>query len=115
MAHEMVVQLAVTGAFGTDDDFDLRTQLERELAIALTAELAGECGRGEIEDGRMSVPLTGVADPTIALHVVKAVLAQLQVLHRATVLLETRSEADPDDIDRQVLWPVHHPTAARVA
>ena len=114
MAHEMIVQLPVTGAFGTDDDFDLRTQLERELAGALAADLAGECGRGEIEGGRMSVPLTGVTDPVVTLRVVKAVLAQFQVLHRATVVLETRSEADPDDIDRQIVWPLQH-VSIRVA
>ena len=115
MAHEMVVQLPVTGAFGTDDDFDLRTQLEREFATALAAEMAGECGRGEIEGGRMSVPLTGVADPVVTLRVVKEVLTQFQVLHRATVVLETRCEADPDDIDRQIVWPLHHNAPVRVA
>ncbi len=115
MTHEMIVQIPVTGAFGTDADFDLRTQLERELAIALTAELAGECGRGEIEGGRMSVPLTGITDPALALRLVKDVLTQIQILHRATVVLETRSEADPDDIDRQIVWPLHHSAPARVA
>ena len=104
MAHEMSVQLAVTGAFGSDDDFDLLVRLERDLASAL-ADLA-ECGRGEIEDGRMSVPLTDVADPADALRVVTDVLTRLHVLHRATVSLETRCELDPDDIDRQILWPL---------
>lgn len=115
MEHEMIVQLPATGAFGTDEDFDLRTRLECELTSALAAERAGECGRGGIEDGRMSVPLTAVIDPAVTLRVVKGVLTRLQVLHRATVVLETRSEADPDDIDRQIVWPLHHSTPARVA
>lgn len=114
MDHEMVVQLPVTGTVGTDDDFDLRTRLERELATALAVELAGDCGRGEIEDGRMSVPLTGVSDPIATLRIVKHVLSQLQLLNQATVVLERRCETDPDDIDRQVVWPLHH-GAARVA
>jgi hypothetical protein len=114
MAHAMIVQLPVTGAFGTDEDFDLRTQLERDLGAALNREGAGECGRGEIDDGRMSVSLETVADPVLVLRVVKDVLARLKQLHRATVVLETRCEADPDDIDRQILWPLH-PTPVRVA
>ena len=116
MAHALVVQLPVTGAFGTDDDFDLRTQLERELGAALAREGAGECGRGEIDAGRMSVPVEGVADIAATLRVVTDVLARLKQSHRATVVLETRCEADPDDIDRQILWPAHPaPTPARVA
>jgi hypothetical protein len=110
----MIVQLPVTGAFGTDEDFDLRTLLEKELGAALARELAGECDRGEIEDGRMSVYLEAITDPIRALHVVKAVLGQLKVLHRAVVVLETRCEADPDDIVRQTLWPAH-PAPVRVA
>lgn len=109
MAHALVVQLPVTGAFGTDDDFDLRTQLERELGAALTRERAGECGRGEIDAGHMSVHIEGVADADAALRVVTDVLVRLKQLHRATVVLETRCEADPDDIDCQILWPLHHP------
>jgi hypothetical protein len=106
----MIVQLPVTGAFGTDDDFDLRTLLERELEVALAAELAGECGRGEIAEGRMCVCLEAITDPAIALRVVKDVLARHKVLHRAVVVLETRSEGDSDDINRQVLWaPPHAP------
>lgn len=115
MAHEMVVQLPVTGTFGTDEDFDLRTRLERELGAALAAEPACECGRGEIEGGRLSVPLTALTDPIAVLRVVKDVLARLQVLHRATVVLETRCEIDPDDIERQVVWPLHHSAPVRVA
>ena len=115
MAHAMIVQLPVTGAFGTDADFDLRTQFERELGAALARERAGECGRGEIDDGRMCVQVENVADAAVALRVVTDVLARLEQLHRATVVLETRCEADPDDIDRQTLWPLHHPAPARVA
>ena len=115
MAHAMIVQLPVTGAFGTDADFDLRTQVERELGAALARERAGECGRGEIDDGRMCVHVENVADAAAALRVVTDVLARLKQLHRATVVLETRCEADPDDIDRQTLWPIHHPAPARVA
>jgi len=113
MAYEMSVQLAVTGAFGTDADFDLQIQLERDLAATLTG--LAECGRGEIERGRMSVPLTDIADPDGVLRVVKNVLVQLEVLHRATVVLERRCEADPDDIDREVLLPLSHATPFRVA
>ena len=112
MTLGMIVQLPVTGAFGTDADFDLRTQLERELNAALVAEGAGECGRGETDTGRMSVYLESVSDPNATLRVVKDVLARHKLLSRATVVLETRSEADPDDIDRLTLWPLH---AARVA
>jgi len=110
----MIVQLPVTGAFGTDEDFDLRTQLEKELGLALAHERVGECGRGETDGGRMSVYLESIADPIVALRIVKDVLTRLKQLHRATVVLETRCEADPDDIDRQILWPVQH-TPARVA
>ncbi len=107
MACGMIVQLPVTGAFGSDEDFDLRTQLERDLGAALAAERAGECGRGEIEGGRMRVHLESVTDPDLTLRVVKDVLARRAVLPRAVVLLETRSEIDPDDFDRQVIWGAH--------
>jgi hypothetical protein len=111
----MLIQLPVTGAFGTDDDFDLRVQLERELGAALSAAQAGECGRGEIEGGRMSIVLESIAEPPRAFQIAKDVLARMKVLHRAVVVLETRCEADPDDIDRQTLWPLQHPSPARVA
>jgi hypothetical protein len=107
MACGIIVQLPVTGAFGTDDDFDLRILLEKELGVALARELAGECDHGEIEDGRMSVYLEAITDPIRALHVVKTVLGQLKVLSRAVVVLETHCEADPDDIVQQTLWPAH--------
>ena len=115
MACGIIVQLPVTGAFGTDEDFDLRTQLERELEAALSAELAGECGRGGIEGGRMCIRLEAITDPALALRVVKDVLARFKVLHRAIVVLETRSEVDPDDIDREILWSVSHATPVGAA
>jgi hypothetical protein len=115
MACGLIVQLPVTGACGTDEDFDLRTELEKELGIALAHEQLGECGRGETDSGCMSVYLESIADPIVALRVVKDVLMRLKQLQRATVVLETRCEADPDDIDRQTLWPVHHNSPARVA
>lgn len=114
MAHGMIVQLPVTGAFGTDEDFDLRNQLEKELGAVFVRERLGECGRGEIEGGRMTVTLEAVTDPGAALRVVKDVLTRLKQLNRAVIVLETRCEADPDDIDRQTLWPTQH-TPARVA
>lgn len=112
MTFGMVVQLPVTGAFGTDEEFDLRTQLERDFGAALVAHCAGECGRGDTDAGRMSIYLEAVTDPNLTLRVVKDVLAQHKLLHRAVVVLETRSEADPDDIDRRTLWPLQ---AASVA
>ncbi|VTR92642.1 unnamed protein product [Gemmata massiliana] len=114
MTFEMVVQLPVTGAFGTDEEFDLRTRLERDFNAALVAENAGESGRGETDDGRMSVYLESVTDHDAALRIVKDVLVRHKLLHRVTVLLETRCEADSDDIERRVLWPLQS-AAVRVA
>jgi hypothetical protein len=114
MGSGMIVQLPVTGAFGTDEDFDLRNLLERELGAALTAAQVGECGRGGIEAGRMRVCLEGISDHARALEIVKGVLAGMKLLHRAVIALETRCEADPDEIDHQTLWPIQA-SAARVA
>lgn len=111
MALALVVQLPANGPFGTDDDFELCSRLEHELSAALGT--AGECDRAHIEAGSISVRIEAVAELGAAFRAVKEALARLSVLHRATVLLETRCEADPDDIDRQALWPVV--SAARVA
>jgi hypothetical protein len=115
MGSGMTVQLPVTGAFGTDEDFDLRILLERELGVALAAAQAGECGRGEIDGGRMCVRLEAISDPARALEVVRGVLSGLKLLHRAVVALERRCEADPDEIDRQILWPAQPSSTTRVA
>lgn len=114
MGRGMIVQLPVTGAFGSDEDFDLRNLLERELGAALAAAAAGECGRGEIDAGQMCVYLESIRDPARTLDIVKGVLAGMKLLHRAVIALETRCEADPDEIDRQILWPAQT-SAARVA
>ena len=115
MGSGMIVQLPVTGAFGTDEDFDLRNLLERQLGAALVAAQLGECGRGEIEAGRMCVCLESISDPARALDIVKGVLAGLKLLPRAVITLERRCAADPDEIDRQILWPAQPSSAARVA
>ncbi|QJW96720.1 hypothetical protein [Frigoriglobus tundricola] len=114
MAYVMIVQLPVTGAYGSDEDFDLRTQLERDLASALARARAGEVARGEIDGGRMSVVLESFTDVDFTLGVVKDVLARLKQLHRATVVLETNCEADPDDVDRETLWPIRHTSPVRI-
>lgn len=110
MARAMLVQVPATGPFGSDEDFDLCSRLARELAAALGP--AGECDRGQIDAGRIGIRVEAVEDPICALRAVKEALARCSVLHRASVQLETRCEVDPDDIDRQVLWPLQ---AARVA
>ncbi len=112
MTFAMVVRLPVTGAFGTDEDFDLRTLLERELNAALIANGAGECGLGGTDAGVASIPLEAVSDPDATLRIVQEVLTRHNLLYRVTVVLETPGE-DPDDIDRQVIWPVQ--SMARVA
>lgn len=114
MGSGMIIQLPVTGAFGTDEDFDLRNLLERELGAALAAAQVGECGRGEIEAGRMRVCLEAISDHARALEVVKGVLSGMELLHCAVIALETRCAADPDEIDRRTLWPAQT-SAARVA
>lgn len=111
MALALVVQLPANGSFGTDDDFELCSQLERELGAALGP--AGECDRGHIEAGRISVRIEAVTNSADALRAATEALARMRALHRATVLLEARCAADPDDVDRQQLWPA--PQAARVA
>jgi hypothetical protein len=111
MARALLVQLPANGPFGTDDDFELCARLEHALSAALGA--AGECDRGQIDAGRICVRVEAVADPVEALQAVKDALGRLNVLHRAAVVLETRCATDPDDIDRQPLWPIPH--AARVA
>lgn len=108
MTHSMIVQLPVTVAFGTDAEFDLRVQLERELASALTAARAGECAGGAIDSSHMNIHLERIADPPAALHLIKDVLAAAGQLPRAVIALETRPAADPDDRDLQVLWPHNH-------
>ena len=105
MAFGMIVQLPVSVAYGTDEEFDLRVRLERELATALAAAKAGECSGGEIDTSHMNLRLDGIADPVPALAATKEVLARSGLLSRAVVVLETRCESDPDERDCQVLWP----------
>ena len=115
MTFGMIVQLPVSVAFGSDEEFDLRVRLERELATALAEARAGECAGGEIDTSYLKLHLEAISDPNPALEVVKAVLARAEVLGRAVVVLETRCQADPDDRDWQVLWPPNYSGAFRVA
>ena len=104
MTRGMVVRVPVTVAFGTDEEFDLRAKLERELAAALRGTGTGESAGGEIDTSHMRLYLDGVEDPVQTREVVKDVLARAGLLHRAEVILETRCELDPDDCDWQILW-----------
>jgi hypothetical protein len=115
MTFGMIVQLPVSVAFGSDEEFDLRVRLERELSAALAEAGAGECAGGEIDTSHLKLHLEAIVDPRSALDVTKAVLARAEVLGRAVVVLETRCEADPDDRDWQVLWPPNYSGAFRVA
>jgi|SRR5580700_1741519 hypothetical protein len=115
MAFGIIVQLPVSVAFGTDEEFDLRVRLERELSSALAAAGAGMCVGGEIDATHMKFQLETHLSPTTALDVAKTVLTRSGLLSRATVMLETSCEADPDDRDLQVLWPPNHSGVFRVA
>jgi hypothetical protein len=115
MTFGMIVQLPVSVAFGTDEEFDLRVRLERELGAALAAARAGECAGGGIDTSHLSLHLDKVSDPPAALGVVKDVLSGAGLLGRAVVVLETRCPNDPDDPDRQVLWPPSTSGVTRVA
>ena len=115
MTYTMIVQLPVSVAFGTDEEFDLRVRLERELATAFTRAGAGECAGGGIDTTHMNIQLEGISDPPAALGVVKDVLTSSGLLARSLVVLETRSAADPDDRDLEVLWPHNYTGLVRVA
>lgn len=115
MTSGLIVQLPVSVPFGTDEEFDLRVQLERELATALAGTATGEYAGGEIDTSHMNLRLDAVADPVRVLVVVKEVLARNGQLWRATIVLESRCEADPDDRDWQVVWPPNHSGVFRVA
>lgn len=115
MTSGLIVQLPVSVPFGTDEEFDLRVRLERELAAALTTVRAGEYAGGEIDTSHMKLRLGGFADPTELLALVKDVLSRHGQLWRATIALETPCAADPDDKDWQVVWPPNHTGVFRVA
>jgi hypothetical protein len=105
MPAVMIVQLPVTVAYGTDEEFDLRVRLHQELATALQAANAGECATSEIDTAHIKFHLQGFLNPTASLNVVKDILSRAGLLSRAVVLLETRNKLDSDDHNWQVLWP----------
>lgn len=107
MTYGMIVQVPVSVAFGTDEEFDLRVQLESDLTRALTSAGAGECIGGGIDTSHLNLHFDGIADPALALSLLKQVLAAAGQLNRAVITLERPSAADADDRDQQVLWPAH--------
>jgi hypothetical protein len=115
MTYGMIVQLPVSVAFGTDEEFDLRVRLERELSHALASARAGTCSGGGIDTAHMHLHLDGIADPTLGLSLVKDVLSAAGLLGRSVIVLETRCASDPDDRDLKVLWPTNHTGMFRVA
>jgi hypothetical protein len=111
----MIVQIPVTVAFGTDEEFDLRVRLEHDLSAAFAYARVGECAGGGIDTSHLNLQIEGISDPPAALGVVKGVLAGAGLLGRALVVLETRSPHDPDDRDHKVLWPTNYSGMFRVA
>lgn len=115
MTAGMIVQLPVTVAFGTDEEFDLRVRLEREFTAALTTAGAGRCESSEIDTSHMKLHLGGVTNPTATLNIAKEVLTRAGLLGRAVITLETRNKLDPDDHTWQVLWPPTQPSVVKSA
>lgn len=115
MTVGMIVRIPVTVAFGTDEEFDLRVRLERDLGLALITVGVGECAGGEIDSSHLLLHVAKVADPVSALSVTQDVLARAGLLTRSEIVLETRSKADPDEPIWQVLWPAAQPPVARSA
>jgi hypothetical protein len=105
MTYGMTVQLPVSVAFGTDEEFDLRVQLESDLTRALASARAGECVGGGIDTSHLNLQFDGISDPSVALSLLKQVLSAAGQLSRAVIVLEIPSPGDPDDRDQQVLWP----------
>jgi hypothetical protein len=114
MMYGMLVQLPVSVAFGTDEEFDLRVQLESDLTRALTAARAGECVGGGIDTSHLTLQFDGISDPPLALGLLKQVLAAAGQLNRAVIVLEKPSAVDPDERDQQILWPLHRADTVRV-
>jgi hypothetical protein len=114
MTYGMIVQLPVSVAFGTDDEFDLRVQLESDLTRVLAAARAGECTGGGIDTSHLTLQFDGISDPPLALGLLKQVLAAAGQLNRAVIVLERASKLDPDERDQQILWPAHRAGTVRV-
>jgi len=115
MTAGMIVQLPVSVAFGTDEEFDLRVRLEQELTVALAAVGAGECVGSETDTSHTKVHISNIPDPTAALNIAKDVLSCYGLLGRATVVLETRNKLDPDDRNWHVVWPPNQSSVVRSA
>jgi len=115
MTAGMIVQFPVSVAFGTDEEFDLRVRLERELNAALVAVGAGDCVGSETDTSHTKLYVSNLNDTLSALNVTKEVLTRSGLLSTATVVLETRMKSDPDDPDLQVLWPLNPTNIARSA
>src|SRR5437762_2441251 len=65
MTYGMIVQLPVSVAFGTDEEFDLRVQLESDLTRALAMARAGECVGGGIDTSHLNLQFDGITDPPV--------------------------------------------------
>ncbi len=104
MRHELVVQLPITGPWGTDAELQLRHRLEEELQEAL-GEL-GVVDGGDIGSGNVNIFIVEIPDAAPALERVKAVLARHAVLDRAIIQRTTyQSEEDDEPSDEAVVWP----------
>lgn len=104
MVHSMIVQLPITGRWGTDEEMNLRHQLEAVFQSELGA--LGDVSGGDIGSGNMNIFIEQVPDLDPALQCVKGVLTQHAVLDKAVIQVTTFQNPDDDEpVEERVVWP----------
>ena len=105
MVHDMIVQLPITGRWGTDAEMGLRQRLEEEFRTAL-GEL-GDVTGGDIGSGNMNIFINQIPEFDPALEKVKGVLARHQVLEKAIIQRSTYEDPEDDPTEQAVAWPLN--------
>ncbi|MBB5872628.1 hypothetical protein F4553_006062 [Allocatelliglobosispora scoriae] len=100
LTEQLIVQLP-TGR--SDDDLELRYQLEEAIDAALTEEDLGELDGGDIGTGTMNVfAYVRPEQWQEALAVVRGVLSELELTEHA--LIARRNTMD-EDAEPEIVWP----------
>jgi hypothetical protein len=107
MIHDMIVQLPITGHWGTDEEMDLRHQLEEEFQQELGG--LGSVDGGDIGSGNMNVFIYRIPEFPPALERVKAVLTRHALLDKAVIERSTfQNEGDDEPSEEVVVWPENY-------